>query len=295
MATLSGMTGFGRTEGASGGWSWVVEARSVNGRGLDVRFRGPPGFDALERLTREAAQARFQRGQVSVTVTARRIETGAPVRVNVDLARRLLEAGEPWIADGRVLRPSLDGLLGLRGVLEGEPVEEDPLALQEVAAQLGEAVVSALDALVSARRDEGLQLLGVLAGHLDAVESRVQRASDLAGAQVEFIRTRFARRLSEIAGEGPDIAERAFLEASTLAVKADVQEELDRLEGHVASARTLLADGLGVGRRLDFLTQEFMREAKTLCSKAAVSELTRVGLDLKAVIDQFREQVQNVE
>ena len=295
MATLSGMTGFGRTEGASGGWSWAVEARSVNGRGLDVRFRGPPGFDALERLTREAAQARFQRGQVSVTVSARRIEAGAPVRVNVDLARRLLEAGEPWIAEGRVLRPSLDGLLALRGVLEGEPVEEDPLALQDVGAKLGEAVVSALDALVSARREEGLQLLGVLTGHLDAVESRVRRASDLAGPQVEFIRTRFARRLSEIAGEGPDIAERAFLEAAALAVKADVQEELDRLEGHLASARTLLADGLGVGRRLDFLTQEFMREANTLCSKAAVPELTRVGLDLKAVIDQFREQVQNVE
>lgn len=295
MATISGMTGFGRTEGASGSWSWVVEARSVNGRGLDVRFRGPPGFDALERFTREAAQARFQRGQVSVTVTARRIEAGAPVRVNVDLARRLLDAGEPWIVEGRVLRPSLDGLLSLRGVLEDESVEEDPLALQDVGAKLGEAVVSALDALVSARREEGLQLSGILTGHLDAVEFRVRRASDLAGPQVEFIRTRFARRLSEIAGEGPDIAERAFLEAAALAVKADVREELDRLEGHLASARALLADGLGVGRRLDFLTQEFMREANTLCSKAAVPELTRVGLDLKAVIDQFREQVQNVE
>ena len=295
MATISGMTGFGRSEGTSGGWSWVVEARSVNGRGLDVRFRGPPGFDALERLTREAAQARFQRGQVSVTVTARRIEAGTPVRINVDLARRLLEAGEPWIAEGRVLRPSLDGLLGLRGVLEGESVEEDPLALQDVGAKLGEAVVSALDALVSARREEGLQLSGVLSGHLDAVESGVRRASDLAGPQVEFIRTRFARRLSEIAGEGPEIAERAFLEAAALAVKADVREELDRLEGHLASARALLADGLGVGRRLDFLTQEFMREANTLCSNSAVPELTRVGLDLKAVIDQFREQVQNVE
>ena len=295
MATLSGMTGFGRTEGASGGWSWAVEARSVNGRGLDVRYRGPPGFDALERLTREAAQARFQRGQVSVTVTARRVESAAPVRVNVDLARRLLVAGEPWITEGRVLRPTLDGLLGLRGVLEGEPAEVDPLALQDIALQLGEAVVAALDALVSARREEGLQLTGVLAGHLDAVESLVRRAWDLAGAQVESIRTRFARRLSELAGEGPDIAERAFLEAATLAVKADVREELDRLEGHVASARSLLSDGLGVGRRLDFLTQEFMREANTLCSNAAVSDLTRVGLDLKAVIDQFREQVQNVE
>lgn len=295
MAALSGMTGFGRAEGTSGGWSWVVEARSVNGRGLEVRFRGPPGFDALERQAREAAQARFQRGQVSIMATARRLEGETPVRINLDLARRLLEAGEPWIQEGRVLRPTLDGLLGLRGVIESEAAEEDPALLSDVAARLGESVVLALDALVSARREEGLQLSGVLSGHLDEVEARVRQASELAGAQVEAIRSRYGRRLAEIAGEGPDIAERAFLEAAALAVKADVREELDRLVGHVASARSLLADGAGVGRRLDFLTQEFMREANTLCSKATVTDLTRIGLDLKAVIDQFREQVQNVE
>lgn len=295
MSQLSGMTGFGRTEGGGGGWSWVVEARSVNGRSLEVRFRGPAGFDTLERLTREAAQARFQRGQVSVTVTARRLEAEAPLRINHELARTLLDAGEPWIREGRVLRPTLDGLLSLRGVIEAEPAETDPEALAEINALLVAAMTEALDALKAARLEEGGQLSGVLFQLLDEVEALVARAGRLAGDQTEAIRGRFQRRLSELAGEGSDVAERAFLEAAALAVKADVREELDRLGGHLASARSLLSDGGAAGRRLDFLTQEFMREANTLCSKAAIADLTRTGLDLKAAIDQFREQVQNVE
>jgi uncharacterized protein (TIGR00255 family) len=295
MSRLSGMTGFGRSEGSGEGWTWVVEARSVNGRSLEVRFRGPAGFDGLERLAREAAQARFQRGQVSVSVSARRMEVEAPVRINQDLARRLLEAGEPWIADGRVLRPTLDGLLSLRGVIEAEAAESDPQALAQVEGAIGRSLAEALEALKVARLEEGRQLGGVLGRLLDEVEGRVRHAEGLTVAQVEAIRSRFLRRLSDLAGEGPDVAERAFLEAAALAVKADVREELDRLEGHLASARALLADGAAAGRRLDFLTQEFMREANTLCSKAAISDLTRTGLDLKAAIDQFREQVQNVE
>lgn len=295
MAELSGMTGFGRSEGAGAGWSWAVEARSVNGRGLEVRFRGPAGFDALERTAREAAQSRFQRGQVSISVNARRLDAEAPVRINTDLARRLLEAGEPWIAEGRVLRPTLDGLLSLKGVIEAESAEADPEVLAEAGALLAASVVEAFDGLRSARLEEGRQLYGVLGRRLDEIEALVRQAGDLAGEQVEVVRSRFLRRLSDLAGEGQDVAERAFLEAAALAVKADVREELDRLDVHLASARTLLSEGGAAGRRLDFLTQEFMREANTLCSKAATSALTRVGLDLKAAIDQFREQVQNVE
>lgn len=295
MAQLSGMTGFGRAEGAGGGWTWAVEARSVNGRSLEVRFRGPAGFDSLERTTREAAQARFQRGQVSVSISARRLESEAPVRINRALAERLLAAGEPWIRDGRVVPPTLDGLLSLRGVIEAESAEADPDALAEVSARLAVSVTEALDGLKAARLEEGRQLEGVLLRLLEGVEGLVGRADALAGEQTEAIRGRFQRRLAELAGEGPDTAERAFLEAAALAVKADVREELDRLQGHLASARSLIADGGASGRRLDFLTQEFMREANTLCSKAAISDLTRTGLDLKAVIDQFREQVQNVE
>ena len=295
MSQLSGMTGFGRAEGAGGGWSWVVEARSVNGRSLEVRFRGPAGFDTLERLTREAAQARFQRGQVSVSVSARRLEAVTPVSINRDLAQTLLDLGEPWIQEGRVLRPTLDGLLSLRGVIEAGSAEADAEALAEMASLLAQAVTEALDGVKAARLEEGAQLRGVLLRLLNELEALVGRSRDLAGEQTEVIRGRFQRRLSELAGDGPDIAERAFLEAAALAVKADVREELDRLEGHLASARMLLAEGGAAGRRLEFLTQEFMREANTLCSKAAVADLTRTGLDLKATIDQFREQIQNVE
>ena len=295
MAKLSGMTGFGRAEGAAGGWTWVVEARSVNGRSLEVRFRGPAGFDTLERLTREAAQARFQRGQVSVSVSARRLEAVTPVSINRDLAQTLLDLGEHWIQEGRVLRPTLDGLLSLRGVIEAGSAEADAEALAEMASLLAQAVTEALDGVKAARLEEGAQLRGVLLRLLNELEALVGRSRDLAGEQTEVIRGRFQRRLSELAGDGPDIAERAFLEAAALAVKADVREELDRLEGHLASARMLLAEGGAAGRRLEFLTQEFMREANTLCSKAAVADLTRTGLDLKATIDQFREQIQNVE
>ena len=295
MGQLSGMTGFGRAEGASGGWSWVVEARSANGRSLEVRFRGPAGFDTLERLTREAAQARFQRGQVSVSVAARRLEAATPVSINRDLAQTLLDLGEPWIQEGRVLRPTLDGLLSLRGVIDVGSAEADAEALGEMASLLALAVTEALDGVKAARLEEGAQLGAVLLRLLDEIEALVGRSRDLAGEQTEAIRGRFQRRLSELAGDGPDIVERAFLEAATLAVKADVREELDRLKGHLASARTLLAEGGAAGRRLEFLTQEFMREANTLCSKAAVADLTRTGLDLKATIDQFREQIQNVE
>ena len=295
MAELSGMTGFGRSEGAGAGWAWAVEARSVNGRGLEVRCRGPAGFDALERTAREAAQSRFQRGQISISVNARRLEAEAPVRINTDLARRLLDAGEPWIAEGRVLRPTLDGLLSLKGVIEAESAEADPEALAEAGTLLAASVAEALEGLRSARLEEGRQLSGVLGRRLDEIDDLVHRAGAQASEQVEAVRGRFQRRLSDLAGEGPDVAERAFLEAAALAVKADVREELDRLDGHLASARTLLSEGGAAGRRLDFLTQEFMREANTLCSKAATSALTRVGLDLKAAMDQSREEVQNVE
>jgi uncharacterized protein (TIGR00255 family) len=267
----------------------------VTGRSRAVRFRGPAGFDTLERLTREAAQARFQRGQVSVSVAARRREAATPVSINRDLAQTLLDLGEPWIQEGRVLRPTLDGLLSLRGVIDVGSAEADAEALGEMASLLALAVTEALDGVKAARLEEGAQLGAVLLRLLDEIEALVGRSRDLASEQTEAIRGRFQRRLSELAGDGPDIAERAFLEAAALAVKADVREELDRLEGHLVSARTLLAEGGAAGRRLEFLTQEFMREANTLCSKAAVADLTRTGLDLKATIDQFREQIQNVE
>ncbi|WP_297696972.1 YicC/YloC family endoribonuclease [Phenylobacterium sp.] len=292
--SISGMTGFDRAEGASGAWSWAVEARSVNGRNLEVRFRGPPGFDGLERAAREQAQTRFQRGQLTVGVQARRSEGALAVRLNLEQLERYLAIGAPYLASGRAGPPSLDGLLALKGVIESEDAVEDPEARTELEAAIGATIGSALDGLLAARREEGRAVAGLLAGFLDRIEALVAEAEAVAGEQPGLVKERFARRMAELLGEGA-AEERIVQEAAAMAVKADVREELDRLTGHLAAARQLISGDGAVGRRLDFLTQEFMREANTLCSKSASSALTSRGLDLKAVIDQFREQVQNVE
>ncbi len=291
---ISGMTGFGRAEGAHAGWSWAVEARSVNGRNLEVRFKGPPGFEGLERAAKEGAQARFQRGNITVGVQAKRSEGAVSVRVNVDQLERYLALGAPFMADGRIAPPRLDGLLALRGVIEADDAGMDPDAQAELEAAIAASVAVALDGLLRARREEGASLLGVLSAQVDRIGDLQDQAGRVAAGQPAAVKARFEARLTELAGEAAT-EERIVQEAAVLAVKADVREELDRLAGHVDAARALLASDSAVGRRLDFLTQEFMREANTLCSKAQLAALTTVGLDLKATIEQFREQVQNVE
>jgi uncharacterized protein (TIGR00255 family) len=292
--SLSGMTGFGRAEGALGAWSWAAEARSVNGRNLEVRFRGPPGFEGLERAAREGAQARFQRGQLTVGVQARRAEGAGAVRLNLEQLERYLAAGAPYVASGQAAAPSLDGLLALRGVIEAADAVEDPEAQAELETAMAASIGAALDGLAEARAGEGRSLAGVLGGLVGHIGELTAKASALASGQPAIIKARFEKRLTELAGEAAS-EERILQEAAAMAVKADVQEELDRLRGHVDAARDLLGQDAAVGRRLDFLTQEFMREANTLCSKSASGALTAVGLDLKATIEQFREQVQNVE
>jgi uncharacterized protein (TIGR00255 family) len=292
--SLSGMTGFGRAEGALGAWSWAVEARSVNGRNLEVRFRGPPGFEGLERAAREGAQSRFQRGQLTVGLQAKRSEGAGAVRLNLEQLERYLAAGAPYLERGQAGPPSLDGLLALRGVIEAADSVEDPEAQAALEAAMAASIGLALDGLATARAAEGRALEGVLGGLVDQIGHLTAKASALAEGQPLIIKARFEKRLTELAGEAAT-EERILQEAAAMAVKADVQEELDRLRGHVDAARELLAADGAVGRRLDFLTQEFMREANTLCSKSASGALTAVGLDLKASIEQFREQVQNVE
>jgi uncharacterized protein (TIGR00255 family) len=291
---LTGMTGFGRAEGALGAWSWAVEARSVNGRNLEVRFRGPPGFEGLERAAREGAQARFQRGQLTVGVQAKRAEGVGAVRLNLEQLERYLAAGAPYVASGQAGPPALDGLLSLKGVIEAADAVEDPEVQGALEAAMAVSIASALDELAAARTEEGRALLGVLGPLVDHIGTLTSKSAALAQGQPALIKARFEKRLTELAGEAAT-EERILQEAAAMAVKADVQEEIDRLRGHVAAAHDLLAAEGAVGRRLDFLTQEFMREANTLCSKSASGALTAVGLDLKATIEQFREQVQNVE
>jgi len=292
---LSGMTGFARTDGALGVWTWAVEARSVNGRGLETRFRGPPGYDSLERVTREAAQGRFQRGQVNVTVQAKRAEAASSVRVNIDQLDRYAELAQAYAAKGKAAPATIDGLMGLRGVLEAADEDDDPDLRPAVEAAMAASIAEALDGLKSARLEEGAALTPVLSGLVDKIESLTASAEAEAKGQPAVLKERFEKRIAELLADHA-LEERIVQEAAVMAAKADVREELDRLVSHVAAARVLLAGGEAAGgRRLDFLTQEFMREANTLCSKSATTALTAIGLELKATIDQFREQVQNVE
>jgi uncharacterized protein (TIGR00255 family) len=292
--SLSGMTGFARCEGVLDLWAWAVEARSVNGRNLEVRFRGPPGFDGLERSTREAAQSRFQRGQLNVNVQARLSDAAVVVRINLQVIETYLNVSDAYVAAGRAAPPRMDGLLGLRGVVEAGDEVQDPDARSIFEAAILSTIVMSLDGLSQARLAEGAALADLLVGFLDHIEATTTLAVREAASQPGLLRDRFARRLTELAGEAAS-ADRIMQEAAAMAVKCDVREELDRLAGHVASARRLIAEPGAAGRRLDFLTQELMREANTLCSKAVSHSLTTLGLELKATIDQFREQAQNVE
>lgn len=294
MATLSGMTGFGRTEGSSGDWQWAVETRSVNGRNLDVKFRGPGGFETLERTAKSQAQGLFHRGQIQIGLQATRTLSETPsARINEGVLSQYLAMANRLAEDGAT-PPSADGLLALRGVIEVAEPEYEPDARAAVEAEMSASVHQALETLKLSREIEGAQLLPVITDFVDTIDGLIVRAGTEASAQTGAIKDRFARRMAELAPDVTGLDERIVLEAAALATRADVREELDRLAAHVQSARDLITKP-PAGRKLDFLMQEFMREANTLCSKSATTALTGIGLDLKAVIEQLREQIQNVE
>lgn len=291
MGVLSGMTGFARCEGVAGDWRWTWEARSVNGKGLEARFRFPPGYDRLEAKARDLAKARFARGNVQATLTLKRDASGSGLDIDTARIDALLAAAAPYVERGLIARPSFEGLVALAGSLGGP---QDQTADPALDAALLAGLAEALGALQTARHDEGRTLETVLSGHIDTIEQLTREAAASAAVRIDTIRDRLAAKFAElIEGDLPE--DRLAQEAAALAVKMDVREELDRLEAHIASARELLAAGSPTGRKLDFLSQEFNREANTLCSKSSDSSLTQIGLAIKNAVDQFREQVQNVE
>ncbi len=292
--SLRGMTGFARRDGSIGEWTWTAEARSVNGRTLEVRVRVSSGLDGLERAAREAAQARFHRGQVGIAVQARRAENAGVARIHLKVIERYLDAVRPLVESGQAALPTADGLLALRGVIETADADDDDEARAAFEAAVSGDIGGALDDLAAARAEEGRILQDLIAGFLSRMEVLAGDAQIAAATQPQLIRDRFARRLSELVGEAAPV-DRILQEASAQAIRADVREELDRISAHLRTARELLELDGPAGRRLDFLAQEFMREANTLTAKSASAELTAAGLELKAVIDQLREQVQNVE
>jgi len=290
------MTGFARTEGRDGTVDWVWEAKSVNGRGLDLRCRLSTGLEALEPTLRKTMTARFKRGNVAINLRLTR-QIGTPqVRVNRELLDDLIAlAGEYRGAEG-IERPRLDGLLALRGVIESvDEIEDDGACIERnkaIEASMGEL----LDALFDARAAEGASLGEIVARQLADMERLSQRAGESAALRPEAAKARLQTQVAALLEAGaPADEERLAQELAILAVKTDIREELDRLVTHIAAAGALLSDGGAVGRKLDFLAQELNREANTLCAKSNDTELSDIGLELKAVIDQFREQVQNIE
>ena len=291
------MTGFARAEGEVSGCLWTWEAKSVNARGLEVRCRLPQGLESIEPAVRQRVAGAVKRGNVSLTLQVLWISGQQVVRINEDVLQRLLSL----VADiqnrlGEFRPPSPDGLLALRGVIETSDSIPTGEAREALEAALLAGVDRALSELARVRRSEGMRLATILASHLDRLAGLCDRAFDLAATQPAAILVRLSQQLTALLGETPALsADRLAQEAALLAAKADPREELDRLRAHEQAAAALLqADG-PVGRQLDFLCQEFNREANTLCSKSADLDLTRVGLDLKAVIEQVREQVQNIE
>ena len=294
--TIVSMTGFAEAHGSLDGAHWRWEAKSVNGRGLDVRLRTPQGFDGLEAAARTLAAERFKRGSLQAALTFDAGEAAKGLKVDpvalasaVRIAREI--AAETGLAPARV-----DGLLALKGVI----VQEEGLALDERArarrdAAILETLANAFDALAKARATEGHKLATVLTGQMDEIARLTGEAAALAAAQPGALRDKLAAQIKDLLAGGTLSDDRLAQEVALLAVKADIREELDRLHAHVQEARRLLASGDAVGRKLDFLAQEFNREANTLCSKSSDIALTRTGLALKAAIDQFREQAQNVE
>lgn len=293
---IQSMTGFGRADGSRADWRWHWELKTVNARGLDIRMRMPNGLEPLEQGLKKSLQAKLKRGAVQVFINIERENAGADVRVNAALAAKLMADLKELATGLGTEPPTLDAVLGIRGVVEvAEPdTDEDETAarLAAVAATFDEAVES----LVSARTDEGAKLQTILESVLTEIDQLVARADALAVVAPEAIRSKLEAQVTELLADRAELPEeRIIQEVAMLAGKADIREELDRLRAHIAQARTLLAEGISVGRKLDFLAQEFNREANTLCSKSSDTELTRIGLDLKAAIEQLREQVQNVE
>jgi uncharacterized protein (TIGR00255 family) len=293
---LASMTGFARSQGSVGGYRWAWELKSVNGKGLDLRLRLPQGWDAIEVPARAAAARHLARGNVSAVLEVQRNGALPAVRVNEEVLAALLETIRSVAKRVDASPPSLDGILGLKGVIEiseGE-VGADEHGAAETAVIAG--FETAVSDLVRARQSEGKALSAILAQRLAEIGRLTTAAESSPARTPEAIRNRLAEQVKAILATGEKLdPDRLHQEAVLLATRADIREELDRLKAHVAAAKKLIGEGGPVGRKLDFLAQELNRESNTLCAKSNDVSLTAIGLELKTAVDQFREQVQNLE
>ena len=293
---LSSMTGFARGHGVSGSYAWAWEIKSVNGKGLDLRLRLPSGWDTIEAPVRAHAAERLARGSIQANLTVERSGILPVVRINTGVLEAIVTTLRQLAERIEASPPSLDGLLALKGVMEVGDAEESAQERRDAETAATAGFLEAVGALAEMRRHEGAALGAVLRMRLDEIAALAARAERAPGRRPEAIRARIAEQVAALLAQSDRFdPDRLHQEAILIATKADVREELDRLAAHVAQARLLIEQGGPIGRRLDFLAQELNREANTLCAKANDVELTNIGLELKATVEQFREQVQNVE
>lgn len=293
---LSSMTGFARSHGTSGPYSFEWELKSVNAKGFDLRLRMPSGYDEIEAVARKRATEVLSRGTVYANLTVKRANAVSTVKINEDVLNSVLRIAADLAAKIDAVAPSVDGLMNIKGVIEVvEPEadeEEDKIAKAAIAAAFEEA----LSALVAMRKREGTALGDILTQRLNEIETLSKKAEAAPGRKPEAIRARLAEQIAALLETSDRFdADRLTQEALMMATKADIREELDRIASHIAQSREMLKKGGPVGRRLDFLSQEFNREVNTCCSKSNDLELTNTGLEMKNVVEQFREQVQNLE
>jgi len=293
---LSSMTGFARSRGETGVYAFEWELKSVNAKGLDLRLRVPPGWDAVEPLARKRGADALSRGTVYANLAVKRAGAALDIRVNEDVLGAVMKVAGDLSSRLGAAPPTVDGLLAIKGVLDVVEPQDSEADRQAAEAAILAGFDVALKSLVEMRRREGEALRLILLQRLDEISALARRADEAPGRRADAIRTRLAEQIATLldASERFD-ADRLHQEALMMAARADVREELDRIAAHVAQARELLAKGEAVGRRLDFLAQEFNREVNTTCSKANDLELTNIGLEMKSVVEQFREQVQNLE
>ncbi len=290
------MTGFARRDGGGEGYRWTWELRSVNGKGLDIRLRLPPGFEYIEMGAREGLSAGLARGSVQATLTTRQQTAAGRIRINEDVLAEVAAAMEKVAGRLQVQPPTLDGILSLRGVMETADAELDEEARKRLADLILADLASALAELLQVRRREGDAIALVLRTRLDDIERLVRSAEASPARTPDSVRARLAEQIAALLDAAPTLdPDRLYQEAVLLANKADIREEIDRLDAHIAATRDLLAQGGPVGRRLDFLAQEFNREVNTLCAKSNDRGVTTIGLELKSLVDQLREQIQNLE
>ncbi|MEP3244984.1 MAG: YicC/YloC family endoribonuclease [Sneathiella sp.] len=292
------MTGFARASGEYEDFTWLWEIKSVNGRGLETRCRLPGGFDRVEEVARKQIKARFQRGSINLHLQLSRNSDKGNYQINSLFLEEVQKVAHALVEAGQATKPTADGLLALKGVIEVGDPQQDEKQQEKLETALLKTLDDVLGKLEATRIEEGSQLLPVLKGQIDEIAGLVVQAEEVSNARLEKTQERVTKQIEMILSQAASLDEgRLEQELAILATKADISEELDRLKGHVQTTQDLLTpdqDG-AIGRRLDFICQEFNREANTLCSKAGDKELTKIGLDLKVVIDRLREQVQNIE